>query len=237
MKFWTEADKLRDKLNLHARGELYSNYSLMPISWFRVGGCAEILFVPKDEELQLKDIVERLLGKINKDLAHRNYSTIYHPTYSRFFSTGDSIVRILNSINKIGFLGDKKNQISLQKKISEEKVIAVNINSGGPWMREIEKRLKKAGFRVLRASSVNDAIEVSGKKIIKYNEASARYFLRVDAQAPTGLMYRCFGGGYNFDYIHADLIDLQSNFQTLPQTNTNPTPTKSNTNLFRTKKG
>jgi UDP-N-acetylmuramate dehydrogenase len=50
VKFWTEADKLRDKLNLHARGELYSNYSLMPISWFRVGGCAEILFVPKDEE-------------------------------------------------------------------------------------------------------------------------------------------------------------------------------------------
>ena len=71
--------------------------------------------------------------------------------------------------------------LEVEEKISEQKVVAVNINSGGPWMREIEKRLKKAGFRVLRASSVNDAIEVSGKKIIKYNEASARYFLRVDA--------------------------------------------------------
>ena len=66
--------------------------------------------------------------------------------------------------------------LEVEEKISEEKVIAVNINTGGPWMREIEKRLKKAGFRVLRASSVNDAIEVSGKKIIKYNEASSRYF-------------------------------------------------------------
>ena len=101
--------------------------------------------------------------------------------------------------------------LEIEEKISEQKVIAVNINSGGPWMREIERRLKKSGFRVLRASSINDAIEVSGKKIIKYNEASSRYFLRVDAQAPTSLMYRCFGGGYNFDYIHADLIDLQSN--------------------------
>lgn len=70
--------------------------------------------------------------KINKDLAYRNYSTIYHPTYSRFFSTGDSIVRILNSINKIGFLGDKKNQISLQKKISDKwynKLVTANPNS------------------------------------------------------------------------------------------------------------
>ncbi len=101
--------------------------------------------------------------------------------------------------------------LEIEEKISDEKIVAVNINSGGPWMREIEKRLKKAGFRVLRASSVNEAIEVSGKKIIKYNEASTRYFLRVDAQAPTDLMYRCFGGGYNFNYINADLIDLQTN--------------------------
>ena len=63
----------------------------------------------------------------------------------------------------------------MEEKISEQKVVAVNINSGGPWMREIEKRLKKAGFRVLRASSVNDAIEVSGKKIIKYNDDDYKF--------------------------------------------------------------
>ena len=31
--------------------------------------------------------------------------------------------------------------LEVEEKISEQKVVAVNINSGGPWMREIEKRL------------------------------------------------------------------------------------------------
>ena len=101
--------------------------------------------------------------------------------------------------------------LEVENKISQAKVIAVNVNTGGPWMREIERRLKKQGFKVLRAASVNEAIEVSGKKLIKYNEASTRYFLRVDATAPTDAMRRCFGGGYNFDYFYADLIDLESN--------------------------
>ena len=101
--------------------------------------------------------------------------------------------------------------LEVENKISDAKVIALNVNTGGPWMREIERRLKKQGFKVLRAASVNEAIEVSGKKMIKYNEASTRYFLRIDADAPTGAMYRCFGGGFNFDYFYADLIDLQSN--------------------------
>ena len=101
--------------------------------------------------------------------------------------------------------------LEIENKISDPKVIAVNVNTGGPWMREIERRLKKAGFKVLRSGSVNEAIEVSGKKIIKYNEASTRYFLRIDAQTPTTFAYRCFGGGFNFDYFYADLIDIQSN--------------------------
>ena len=101
--------------------------------------------------------------------------------------------------------------LEIENKISDPKVVAVNVNTGGPWMREIERRLKKQGFKVLRAASVNEAIVVSGKKLIKYNEASTRYFLRVDAAAPTDAMRRCFGGGYNFDYFYADLIDLESN--------------------------
>ena len=101
--------------------------------------------------------------------------------------------------------------LEIENKITDPKVIAVNVNKGGPWMREVERRLKKAGFKVLRSSSVNEAIEVSGKKMIKYNEASTRYILRIDAKAPTSFAYRCFGGGYNFDYFYADLIDLQSN--------------------------
>ena len=101
--------------------------------------------------------------------------------------------------------------LEIKNKITEPKIIALNVNSGGPWMREIERRLKKEGFKVLRAASVNEAIEVSGKKIIKYNEASTRYFLRIDAEAPTSAYYRCFGGGFNFDYFYGDLIDLQTN--------------------------
>ena len=33
----------------------------------------------------------------------------------------------------------------------------------------------------------------------------------VDALAPVDFAHRCFGGGYNFDYINADLIDLSTN--------------------------
>ena len=54
--------------------------------------------------------------------------------------------------------------LEIENKISDPKVVAVNVNTGGPWMREIERRLKKTGFKVLRSGSVNEAIEVSGKK-------------------------------------------------------------------------
>ena len=104
-----------------------------------------------------------------------------------------------------------KQTLSVDEKISAPKIIALNVYDGGPWMREIEKRLKQAGFTVLRSESINEAIEVEGNKVIKYNEATTRYFLLVDALAPVNFAHRCFGGGYNFDYINADLIDLRSN--------------------------
>ena len=68
MKFWAKADKLRDKLNLLVRGELYSNYSLMQISWFRVGGCAEILFVPKDEEDLKMAVYAAMIDRVDQNL-------------------------------------------------------------------------------------------------------------------------------------------------------------------------
>ena len=101
--------------------------------------------------------------------------------------------------------------LSVDEKINAPKIIALNVTGGGPWMREIEKRLKKSGFKVLRAASVNEAIEVEGKKIIRYNEASTRYFLLIDAYADVSWAHRCFGDGYEFDYINADLIDLSTN--------------------------
>ena len=101
--------------------------------------------------------------------------------------------------------------LEVEDKIDAPKIIAVNVTDGGPWMREIEVRLKKEGFRVLRAAGVNEAIEVDGQKIIRYNEASTRYFLLVDAMAAVDWYHRCFGGGFNFDFINADIIDLSSN--------------------------
>ena len=107
-------------------------------------------------------------------------------------------------------IGDQT--LEIENKITEPKIIALNVNSGGPWTREIERRLQRAGFQVLRAASVNEAIEVSGKKIIKYNEAATRYYLKIDADAGVNLADgRCFGGGFNFGYIYADLVDLQTN--------------------------
>ena len=56
--------------------------------------------------------------------------------------------------------------LEVEDKIDAPKIIALNVTDGGPWMREIEVRLKKEGFRVLRAAGVNEAIEVDGQKII-----------------------------------------------------------------------
>ena len=50
-----EENELKDKQRMDCGGKYKLTHS-------------EKYFVPKDEELQLKDIVERLLGKINKDI-------------------------------------------------------------------------------------------------------------------------------------------------------------------------
>ena len=42
-----------------------------------------------------------------------------------------------------------KQTLEVDNKISDPKVIAVNVNNGGPWMREVERRLKQSGFKVL----------------------------------------------------------------------------------------
>ena len=86
----------------------------------------------------------------------------------------DETLRIILIIIVSGCVAVGNQTLEVEEKIKAPKVVAVNINSGGPWMREIERRLKKEGFQVLRAASVNEAIEVSGKKYINYNEPSAR---------------------------------------------------------------
>lgn len=61
-------------------------------------------------------------------------------------------------------------------------------------------------------ASQNAAIEqTSESKTEIYNEASARFIMHVDGFAPNSSMTRCFGGGYNFQYINVELIDIETN--------------------------
>tara|TARA_B100000941_G_scaffold288422_1_gene265282 strand:- start:3103 stop:4038 length:936 start_codon:yes stop_codon:yes gene_type:complete len=48
MNYFSDADKLRAKFDGKVAGYLHTNYPIKKISWFRVGGFAELLFKPKD---------------------------------------------------------------------------------------------------------------------------------------------------------------------------------------------
>ena len=48
MNYFSDADKLRAKFDGKVAGYLHANYPIKKISWFRVGGFAELLFKPKD---------------------------------------------------------------------------------------------------------------------------------------------------------------------------------------------
>ena len=48
MNYFSDADKLRAEFDGRVAGYLYTNYPLKKISWFRVGGSAELLFKPKN---------------------------------------------------------------------------------------------------------------------------------------------------------------------------------------------
>jgi ADP-heptose:LPS heptosyltransferase len=65
-------------------------------------------------------------------LRKKSYSIAYHPTYSRHFSLGDSVMRILRAERKVGFIGDLVNQTKIQKKISDKwytELVGVHKNS------------------------------------------------------------------------------------------------------------
>ena len=99
----------------------------------------------------------------------------------------------------------------LESKIQNPKVIAVT-GTRAPWVQQIKKRLKQNGF-ILKpmASQYSVTRKVSNSEKVSYNEASARYILHLDGAAKMGVMHRCFGGGYTFDFISAELIDAHTN--------------------------
>ncbi|MDP1652843.1 MAG: hypothetical protein Q8L56_08975 [Rhodocyclaceae bacterium] len=101
--------------------------------------------------------------------------------------------------------------VLVDKKITEPKVIALNAPRT-PWVVEIESRLRQKGYKVLRwASQKRVKEQVSERRTEEFREASARYVLSIEGFAPLGVMHRCVGGGYNFQYITAELIDTNTN--------------------------
>jgi hypothetical protein len=114
-------------------------------------------------------------------------------------------------ISLLGCVSTRDTAVFLEHKIESPKILAMS-GSRAPWVYEIEKRLKKRGFTIKRMASQNVAVErVSDDKIEQYNEATARYIMRIEGYAPNDKMRRCIGGGWNFEFINVELIDVVTN--------------------------
>ncbi len=106
--------------------------------------------------------------------------------------------------------------------ISDDNIVGPRVVAllapSAPWVIEIQNRLKKKGFRVLRWSSRARVTEqTSATRSESYNDAEARYILVIDGYAPYDWQNRCFGGGYKFNHISVDLVDAKTNETTWSQ--------------------
>lgn len=118
-----------------------------------------------------------------------------------------------------GCVTTKSMDVMTEQKISGAKVIAIQ-GTRAPWVYEIEKRLKARGFQIKRMASTGVSAEaVSPNKVTAYHEASAQFVLLVDGYAPNNVMTRCFGGGYDFQHIDVELVDLSNNETVLHYSN------------------
>jgi len=118
----------------------------------------------------------------------------------------------------ISCVSTRTKDVFIEEKITAPKVIAVS-DSREPWVYEIEKRLRKNGFTIKRMASQNVTVEQSPDKAEIYKEASARFILNINGYAPNTTMTRCFGGGYRFEYINIELIDVRTNETVLHYSN------------------
>lgn len=99
----------------------------------------------------------------------------------------------------------------ITKPIDGPKQIAL-VGTRYPWVTQIETRIRKKGFSIKRFASVKEVTKkVSDTTTETYNQATARVVLVLDGYAPNTSMTRCIGGGYDFSFINAELIDAKSN--------------------------
>lgn len=102
--------------------------------------------------------------------------------------------------------------------VDAPKVLALDAPDS-PWVAKIQERLVKRGFRVKRWGSTTDVTEATQPgRVEQFHASAARYVLVVEGAAPLHWSERCFGGGYKFDHISADLVDTREN-QTLLNVN------------------
>ena len=95
--------------------------------------------------------------------------------------------------------------------VTGERVVAL-AGPREPWTSEIEKRLRAKGYTVKRFVSVAEvSTQVATGVVETRTQASARVVLNVSGYAENTAMTRCFGGGYKFLTISAEVIDLESN--------------------------
>ncbi|MCV5708193.1 hypothetical protein OFN39_01760 [Escherichia coli] len=110
-----------------------------------------------------------------------------------------------------GCASTKNVDVVATDKAQGDRIVAIN-SARAPWVYEIEKRLKQKGFTVLRSASQQVTIEKQTNSTTGvYNEATTRYVLNLNGFAPNNSMTRCYGGGYDFEYIDAELIDVKNN--------------------------
>lgn len=117
---------------------------------------------------------------------------------------------LLVSITIISSCAAKREYILSKKLIQEPKTISIEARRL-PWVLEIERRLRVSGFEINAKSSVGQRTIKQKNVQISFNEASTRYIVRIDGSADLGVMTRCMGGGYNFEYITVELYDTQKN--------------------------
>lgn len=128
-------------------------------------------------------------------------------TFPKFYN----VLASVGLIALISGCAHNATEIFVEKKITTSKVIAMDAPRT-PWVVEIESRLRKEGFRVLRWSSQKAVQEqTSETRTESFREASARYILVVRGYANSDPMHRCFGGGFNFNDLTAELVDAQNN--------------------------
>lgn len=117
------------------------------------------------------------------------------------------------AISLATFFGCSHNVVTVlvPRKVEGPKVIALDV-AREPWVAQIETRLRKNGFQVLRWASQQRVREkVGDSRVEEYNQSSTRYVLVINAEAHLDSMHRCFGGGYKFRFITADLVDTRTN--------------------------